>query len=488
MSVSALTSEQIQQQFVNYLLSLQNAPVTDYNIGSVMRLLGSGQSNTLEALYAQVAQNLQEAIPGVFYQMLQFPPLPAVAAYTQETFVNATTTSVTLNAGALLTIPNSTLQYSLQTTVVIPAAANGVSGSAQAIIVCTTPGSVGNAPANSITQLVSPITGITVTNTQALITGAQAETADQRAARFQNHLAKLHKGDYQALEAGALTSTLLDPSGYITERVAKAQAIDGTYIANPTSAPVLSAVTPGTATTLQAGTYMVGYTQASASGETTLSPTATVTITAGQAIQVSAITLLQYATGINYYLSQVAGSSVLLYDANGTGAQMELSALPLSGAASPPSLNGAYVPQGGYATVWGYNGVGPMSSTLLSQTQQIINGYVDAQGIAHTGYKAAGVYAPFNDATEVALTLAISVLPAPGYTLGMITGAVTIAVQGVFAQLDIGLPLYLASILYAVRQVPGVANAVITSPAADQAAVNGVIYTMPSDPTYAALS
>ncbi len=112
-------------------------------------------------------------------------------------------------------------------------------------------------------------------------------------------------------------------------------------VVNPTITPTLTAIAGSTA--LTAGTYTVGYTFTTPWGETLVSPTATVTITAGQAIQVSAITLPFGASGINYYLSIVAGSSTIAYDGNGTGAQISLTALPVSSTVIPPTINTAAV-------------------------------------------------------------------------------------------------------------------------------------------------
>lgn len=116
--------------------------------------------------------------------------------------------------------------------------------------------------------------------------------------------------------------------------------------ANPTTAPTLTAT--GTGGTLAAGSYTVGYTLTNSSGETQLSPTATVTITAGQNIQVSAITLPSTETGVNYYMSVSVGSSTLAYDAKSSGTQTTLTALPAVGAENPPASSSA---QNGFTLV-----------------------------------------------------------------------------------------------------------------------------------------
>lgn len=114
---------------------------------------------------------------------------------------------------------------------------------------------------------------------------------------------------------------------------------------DPTVAPTLTAVTPGTATALAAGSYEVVYTYTTPNGETVASPISTVTISAGQEIQVSSITPPSGngINGVKYYMSTAAGGTTLGFDASGTGAQINLTTLPASGAAAPPSTSNALV-------------------------------------------------------------------------------------------------------------------------------------------------
>lgn len=116
------------------------------------------------------------------------------------------------------------------------------------------------------------------------------------------------------------------------------QGVAQTSVATPTTAPTPTAVAGSTA--LVAGTYTAAYSFVTADGlETGLSPTANVTLTAGEEIQVSAITLPTGAASVNYYLSEAAGSSTLLFDANGDGAQTDLTALPAATASAVPTVN-----------------------------------------------------------------------------------------------------------------------------------------------------
>ncbi len=94
-------------------------------------------------------------------------------------------------------------------------------------------------------------------------------------------------------------------------------------ITNPASAPTVSAIS-GT-TNLGAGVYKVAYSFTNAGGETLASPVATITITSGQAIRVSSIALTTNATGINFYLTPVAGRTELyLSKSNSGGAAIDL--------------------------------------------------------------------------------------------------------------------------------------------------------------------
>ncbi len=108
-------------------------------------------------------------------------------------------------------------------------------------------------------------------------------------------------------------------------------------VAAPTVAPSLTAT--GSGTGLAAGTYTVGYTYTNAYGQTTLSPTATVTITAGQEVQVAAIALPDGVTGIDYYMSTAAGGTTLGYCTASNGAVTNLTAV--GDATAPPTTNTA---------------------------------------------------------------------------------------------------------------------------------------------------
>jgi hypothetical protein len=121
--------------------------------------------------------------------------------------------------------------------------------------------------------------------------------------------------------------------------------------AAPVGAPVPTAVA---GSGFPAGVYTVGYTYVTTSGgETTLSPLATVTTSAGNlAIGLAAVTPLPTGVvSVNWYVSTLAGSTSLAFATNNNGGALTLqtssSNVPVGGAKAPPSANTGYSEAGG---------------------------------------------------------------------------------------------------------------------------------------------
>ncbi len=468
----------------------ENVGLTDFTVGSVLRSgiaepIAISAQDMGQQIVAASDQNMQVTLQ----RALNLTPQAAVAAYGEATFTvpTAPTSSGTLPSGFTVAIPHSTIQYTLGATTIWGA---GVT-SLNAVVTCNQAGAVGNAPANTITQIVSAVpsglSGLTVTNPQAFTTGANAQTPLDATAQVPAALANLKAATSDAVAAKALKATVQNSSGYVTEAVGAAVSASGGYVTLPSAAPALTAVSGSTS--LAAGTYTVGYTWTTADGETPLSPTATVTITAGQAIQVSALTLPNVgqtppspnATGVNYYLSTAAGSSSVAYDATGTGAATTLTALPASGAASPPTVNTAFAVTPGYATCWIANDLQTApSATLISNAQQFVDGYTDANGNPVAGAKAAGIVTTVVAAQLQTQNVAVAVLTKPGYTLAMVQDSVIQAVQTYFAGLDIynGKNATAASITWNtlvqnITSVVGVSDCQLTTPSGNVAGILG---------------
>jgi len=95
----------------------------------------------------------------------------------------------------------------------------------------------------------------------------------------------------------------------------------GLSLTDPGSAPTASAITdPGGKTNTWApGVYNIAYSITNAAGETLVSPTTSVTINAGQVLQISPITVPDAAIGVNYWCNSDAGTSDLSQFSVGNG-------------------------------------------------------------------------------------------------------------------------------------------------------------------------
>lgn len=463
--------------------------LTDWTRGSVARSYYEAIAIVQEQQGQQVAQDADATIQLTVQRVLSLMPEPALAAYGIVEFSVSTAPSAdtSLPANFVVTIPYSTLLYAVGANIAWPSGTTSVS----VVVTCETAGAVGNAPANTITQIVSPVpsglTGLTVNNPQAFQTGQNAQTLAETTAQVPATLARLKAATDNAVAAAALQATVANDSGYVIEAVMAAVSETGGYVTTPTSTPTVTAVTPTTATSLASGSYSVGYTYTTASGETPISPVSSVTIASGQAIQVDALMLPNTtttppspnSTGINYYLSEAAGSSTVLYAASGTGASITLSALPASGAASPPTGNTAWAQTFGFATCWISNGTGSTaSSALVTNAQNLINGYVDSQGIPRAGIKAAGILATVVPAFLSSYNVTLSVLPAPGYTLAMIQDSIQLAIVSYFAGLDIGQSILVNPLILAITNVIGVADITLNQPSENVAGLLGTQYIL----------
>lgn len=339
-------------------ISTETSQVTNFNVGSLVRSLVDAFSSESALMEQEIEEQIAAGVLNAGYQLLGVSPAGAVGSVYLLSFSlsSTATSSVTLASGTAVTIPNGTLQWEIGQTVTIdPGQTVNVTAT------CTSTGTITNVPANSITQLVVPVAGLTVTNnsSQPVIQGRDAQSQSELQAELSQSINQLHRGDYLAVEAGALTSQLLDASGNPTEQVVKALEVD--FV--PTSA----------------------------------------------------------------------------WQVNGF--------------------------------VYVYNGVGPMSSALLQQTQNIINGYTDTNGVKHTGYKAAGSILQVVDAPESVVDLSLAVLPKYGYSLSTVQTNVEDAVNQYLSNLDIGDAFSLTQLAYAILASPGVADVQILEPSASLPAV-----------------
>lgn len=199
--------------------------VTDYNVGSVARTLLEAPAIEVDALYQAMFAGLTDAIPTAIYEGFGFAPLPAQAAsgYAQFTLAVPRIDAVLIPARTVIRNPLSPIEYETQADATIPA------GGTQVIvaIAATTAGSASNAIPDTLTAYLPVVAGVSVTNPESILGGADAETATQRRARFLRYIQSLARGTVASLEYAASQGVVYSVTKLPIERTARA-AVDET--------------------------------------------------------------------------------------------------------------------------------------------------------------------------------------------------------------------------------------------------------------------
>ncbi|MDO8357326.1 MAG: baseplate J/gp47 family protein [Nitrospirota bacterium] len=113
------------------------------------------------------------------------------------------------------------------------------------------------------------------------------------------------------------------------------------------------------------------------------------------------------------------------------------------------------------------NGGGSASGSLVTQTQQIIDGYIDPVLGPIMGYRAAGVTINVSTVQTVSQSLTATVTPKSGVSFSTVQAAAQAAAGSAFNALGIGQTLRWSQLLAAIMSVPGVQAATIAVPAGD---------------------
>jgi len=221
----------ISAALVNWMRA-NTTRVTDFNAGSVVRTMLEATAVEIEELYIQAFVGLKEAIPVSVYQTFGFP---ALAAQSASGIVRFTAPSV---AAATITVPAGTQVKSSSNGQIYTtqAAAFILTGQTyvDALVAAATPGTVGNAEFGTITEVVGTLPGISsVSNPARFYNGRDAESADERRARFQGYISTLARGVKPAVEYGAKTAKVVSGLGVVTEYVAFAGVVEP-YVSDPT--------------------------------------------------------------------------------------------------------------------------------------------------------------------------------------------------------------------------------------------------------------
>ena len=220
----AQTQTQIATNAITAVTSSTNV-VSNFNPGSGIRTVIDMASSEGALIEQQIEDQVATGVLNALYQLLGVSPTGAVGStYLQSfTLASSSTSSYTLVAGSLVQVPSSNLQWETGQSITI---APGTT--VQTTVTCTSTGIITNVPANTITQLVVPATGLTTTNASAqpIVQGRDAQTQIELQAQLSNLINELHKGDQSACEVAALAAQVLDASGNPTEEVVKAFEMD----------------------------------------------------------------------------------------------------------------------------------------------------------------------------------------------------------------------------------------------------------------------
>lgn len=120
----------------------------------------------------------------------------------------------------------------------------------------------------------------------------------------------------------------------------------------------------------------------------------------------------------------------------------------------------------GRVLVYISSGSANTSDALVTRAQQIIDGYIAADGTKIPGYRAAGVQVVVGKVTPITVALTATVAPAAGYTLdGALVAAVTQAFDRALAEAVPGEVWYVSEAVAAIMSVTGVAGVNISQPA-----------------------
>lgn len=199
--------------------------LTDLRVGSILHSLLAAVAMVAVRTSEDLALLVQQGQATAAYTAFGFGTQPAQAAYGAVTAacVPAIGADIVIPLGTLFGVPGTTVQFvstsvvtllAGTTTIDVPVLANSV-------------GTVGNVGVGAITQLISPIPGLTgVTNGRPFTTGRDAQTDGARRQAFRDYLATLHRGTKQSLVVGAAGAQLVDAYGIPIEQVTKVQVTE----------------------------------------------------------------------------------------------------------------------------------------------------------------------------------------------------------------------------------------------------------------------
>jgi len=134
----------------------------------------------------------------------------------------------------------------------------------------------------------------------------------------------------------------------------------------------------------------------------------------------------------------------------------------------------------GYVDLWIDNGSGTASPQLVTNTQQIIDGYIDPLGARVIGYKAAGIVVKVRPVAPTPVPVDVAVKLDPLVAFATAQPAVIVAINNYIIGLGIADDLIWTELTGVIAAVPGVIDHRLTQPTANvDATIGGRIIAGP---------
>ncbi|MBB3017722.1 hypothetical protein FHR70_000762 [Microvirga lupini] len=206
----------ITAAIINHMRGV-TSKVTDYQPGSVARTIVEGPAVEMEELYLQMFLGLREAIPVATFQSFGFDTLPAAYAHG---FVSV---SAATPPAADIVVPVGTSFTSTDGREYLSSVAvTWAAGQSMVIVpvIAAAAGLAYNIAAGLITSSAFFGAGYTISN-QAITNGTDAETDDERSARFAEFVASLSRGTVLSCLYAAKQAAARDETGNIYEYVTR---------------------------------------------------------------------------------------------------------------------------------------------------------------------------------------------------------------------------------------------------------------------------
>lgn len=198
--------------------------VTDFNIGSIVRTMLEAVAAEIDQLYQQLFLGIRQAIPVSVFSSFNFAALPEITASgPMAVAITAAATDVLVSAGTIFSQTVTSVTYTSQADVTIPA------GSTAAVVqvLASVAGPTGNLAAGTVfTPSPTPAGFVSATNQTGFVNGVVAETPAAQKTRFATYVQNLQRATVSAIDVGLATVQLTDAAGNITEQVLFSKVVE----------------------------------------------------------------------------------------------------------------------------------------------------------------------------------------------------------------------------------------------------------------------